>query len=82
MIGIVINVPSDGTIINCVHHWSLKSVDNAPPFFTGPQKVLLEIRHGNRTSIINTNRNSIGVKLSLDRMSTGVGCTSHASDVR
>ena len=61
--GIVINGPSDDAIINRVNLWTLKSVDNAQSFFKGPQKVLLEIRHGNITEIINTNIKSIGVKI-------------------
>ena len=82
MTGIVINGPSDDVLINFVHLCSLKSVDNETSFFKGLQKVLLEMRHGNIIAIINTNRNSIGFKHGFSRMVNGVGCTSHASDVR
>ena len=76
---IVINGPSNGAFINSVHLWDFKYVDNALSFFKGAHKVLLVMRHGNRTVIINTNGKSIGVKLILARMATGVVCNSHAS---
>ena len=81
MTEIVINGPSDGSLINCVHLWNLKSVDNLMSFLKDPHKVLLGMRHGNRTSIINSNGNYIGVNVSLARLSAGVGCTSRTSDV-
>ena len=72
---IVIDVPIDGALINCVQLWTLKYVDNAPSFFKGNYKVLLGIIHSNRTEIINTNGNSICAKLILESMATGGGCT-------
>ena len=79
---IFINGPSNGALRNCGHLCTLKFVDKMPPFLTGPHKVLFEIQHGNRTKIINTNRNSISVKLSLERLATGVVITSCASYVQ
>ena len=78
---IVINVTINGALINCVHLCTIKSLDNAPYFFKGPHKVLLEMRHGNITAIINTNKNSIGVKIILVSMATGVGFTRHTNYV-
>ena len=77
MTGIVIIGPSDGALINCVHLCNLKSVENAPSFLKGVQKDLLEMVHVNITSIFNTNRKLISVKLSLATLDNGVGCTSH-----
>ena len=82
MTGIVINSPIDDALINVVHLWTLKSVDNMSPFLKGPQKVLLGMQHGNITVIINANGKFIGVKFSLARLATGVGYHSHKSDVR
>ena len=82
MTRIVIIGPSDCAVINCVHLWTLKYIDNTSSFLKGPQKVLLVKRYGNRTAIINENGNSIGDKVSLARLVNGVGCTSNASDVR
>ena len=82
MTGIFINVPSNVALINRVHLGTLEYVDNAPYLFKGPRKVLLEVRHGNGKYIVNTNRNSVGIKLSLVRLAGGVGCTSHLSDVK
>ena len=82
MAGIVINGPSNGTQIKSVQLWTIKYVDNRQYCFKGPHKVLLEIRHGNKPVIINTKRNSISVKPRFARLNSGVGCTSHVSDVR
>ena len=82
MTSIIINSLRNGALINCFQIDTLKYIDKAPYFLKGPHKVLLEMIHGNRTVIINTNRKSIGVKLRLMRLATGVGCTSHVSDMR
>ena len=82
MTGITINGPSNGDLINCVHLGTLKYIDNTLPLFRGPHKVLLEVRHGNGTSIFNTNINAISIKISLDSLASIVGCTSHASYVQ
>ena len=77
-----INSLGDGDQINCVYFGSLKSVDKAPYLLKGYQKVLLEMRHGNVILIANTNRNSISIKLSVERQDVFLGCTSYTSDVR
>ena len=82
MTSIIINSQRNGALINCFQIDTLKYIDKAPYFLKGPHKVLLEMIHGNRTVIINTNRKSIGVKLILMRLATGVGCTSNVSDMR
>ena len=79
---IVINGPSDGALINYVHLWTLKYVDNSSSFFKVPHKALIGIQHDKRISIINASGNSISVKFSLVTMATGVGCTIHASDAQ
>ena len=40
------------------------------------------MQHGNRKAVINDNGKSIGVKVRLVRLVTGVGCTSNESDVQ
>ena len=67
--------------MNCVHFWTLKYVDNAPPLLKGTHKFLLGIQHGNRKLIINNSGNSISVKLSLVSLATGVDCNSHVGDM-
>ena len=81
MTGIVINGPIDSALINYVNLCTLKSVDNKSSFYMGPQKFLLVMRHGNITETLNAIGNSINVKVSLARMTTGVSCTSYTSDV-
>ena len=76
----IINGPINGDLINFVHFWTLKSVDNTSSFLKGTHKILLGMRHGNIKYIINTNGNSIGDKLILVRLATGMGCTIHSSD--
>ena len=78
MAGITINGPGDVALVNCVHLGTLKSIDKASSLLKGPHKVLLEVRHGNGTSIVNTNIKSIGIKLIVERMVAVVGCTSNA----
>ena len=82
MTGIVVNGPSYGALINCVHLGTLESVDNMQSLFKGPHKVLLEVKYGNVTTIANTNRKSIGIKIILTMLASGVGCTSHEIYVR
>ena len=60
---------------------SLKSVDKAPYLLKGYHKSLLEVRHANVILISNTNRNSISIKLSAERLDIFLGCTSHAGDM-
>ena len=82
MTGIAVHSTLHVDLITCVHLWALKHVDNTSSFFKGTHKVLLEIRHGNRTEIISANRNSTGAKLSFERLATSMGFTSHTRDVR
>ena len=82
MNGSVINVTINGAPINCMHFWTLKSIDNAPSSFKGPHIVLIVMRHDNITLSINTYGKFICVKLSLDRMAAVGGCNSHTSNVR
>ena len=82
MAGISINIPVYGDQTNCVYFGSLKSVDNLSSLLKGYHKVLLEVQHGKVTSIVNTNRNSISIKLSVASLAIVLGCTSHAGDVR
>ena len=42
MTRIIINGTSDGALINCVHLWNLKYVDNASYFLRDPQNSCLE----------------------------------------
>ena len=79
---IVINGPINGALINVVHLWTLKYVDNAPSFLKETHKVLLGMRHGTIIAIFNNNVNYIGVKLSLVRMANGIGRTINATNVR
>ena len=78
---IFVNGPSDGALLNIAPLWILKYIYNMPSFFKDPHKIFLEMRHGNRIAIINANRKSIGIKLLLARISTGVCCTVLTSDV-
>ena len=82
MTGIVVNGPSNDALMNCVHLWTLKFVDNTPYSFKESYKVLLEMRHGNRTEISNTNRNSVGVKIGVTMLATVFDYNSHASNVQ
>ena len=82
MTGIVVNGPSYGALINFVLLVTLESVDNMSSLFEGAHKVLLEVQYGNITMIANTNRKSIGIKIILTMLASGVGCTSHAIYVR
>ena len=43
---------------------------------------VIGMQHGDRTVIVNTNVNFIGLKLRLVSITTGVGCNSHARYVR
>ena len=81
MTGSFINGLIDGALINYVHLWTLKFVDNAPYSFNWTNKVLFGMRHSYRSVIINTNGKSISVKLILKNMATAVSCISYASDV-
>ena len=81
MAGIIISGPGNGSLMNYVHIGTLKYVDNDLYLLKGTHKVLLELQHGNRTLIVNTNRKSIGMKLSVEILASIVGFTSHAVDV-
>ena len=82
MTSIIINSLRNGALINCFQIDTLKYIDKAPYFLKGPHKVLLEIRHGNRTAVLDTNGNSKFLKITLARLDTGVGCTSPSSDLQ
>ena len=78
---IVVNGPGDGALINFVHLGTLEPGDSAMSILKTAYKVLLEVRHGNITSIVNNNRKFIGIKPIFEILVHVVGCIFNAGDV-
>ena len=78
---IFINGPGDGALINFVHLRTLKFGDTALSLLNTAYKVLLEVHHDNRKSIVNTNIKSIGIKPSFAGLVYVVSCIINAGDV-
>ena len=72
MVCIVINGPVYGALINLVHLGTFEPGDTALSLLKKAYKVLLEVRHGDITSIVNTNIKYIGIKPSFAK--TGLCC--------
>ena len=77
---IIVNGPVNCSLINFLYLGTLEFDDNDPSLPKRTHKFLLDLRHCKGTSILNTNRYVISIKISVVRLTSVVVHTSHAGD--